>query len=106
MGIMPHRDIDRALKLVLGLDIPFWPQLPQISFYEDMYVQFSQHFPGIVVDAENKKLHLDSARFQGGLADYSEKNGMQFGTIETRFSTPSGEEIQVQRTTFIERMVS
>lgn len=38
------------------------------------------------------------------LADYSEKNGMQFGTIETRFGTPSGEEIQTQRTTFIERM--
>jgi hypothetical protein len=38
------------------------------------------------------------------LADYSEKNGMQFGTIETRFATPYGEEIQVQTTTFIERM--
>ncbi len=38
------------------------------------------------------------------LADYSEKNGMQFGTIETRFTTPYGEEIQVQNTTFIERM--
>ncbi|WP_151448238.1 FAS1-like dehydratase domain-containing protein [Lacisediminimonas profundi] len=37
------------------------------------------------------------------LADYSEKNGMQFGTIETRFVTPMGEEIQVQTTTFIER---
>jgi hypothetical protein len=37
------------------------------------------------------------------LADYSEKNGMQFGTIETRFTTPYGEEIQVQTTTFIER---
>lgn len=38
------------------------------------------------------------------LTDYSEKNGMQFGTIETRFTTPYGEEIQVQNTTFIERM--
>jgi acyl dehydratase len=38
------------------------------------------------------------------LADLSEKNGMQFGTIETRFTTPNGEEIQVQRTTFIERL--
>lgn len=38
------------------------------------------------------------------LADVSEKNGMQFGTIETRFLTPRGEEIQVQRTTFIERL--
>ena len=40
------------------------------------------------------------------LADYSEKNGMQFGTIETRFATPYGEEIQVQTTTFIERMLA
>ena len=40
------------------------------------------------------------------LADYSEKNGMQFGTIETRFCTPHGEEIQLQTTTFIERMAT
>lgn len=40
------------------------------------------------------------------LADYSEKNGMQFGTIETRFTTPNGEEIQLQTTTFIERMAA
>ncbi len=73
MGIMPHRDIDRALKLVLSLDIPFWPQLPHVSFYEDMYVQFSQHFPGIIVDAENKKLNFDSSRFETELTDYSQK---------------------------------
>jgi len=40
------------------------------------------------------------------LADFSEKNGMQFGIIETRFVTPYGEEIQVQTTTFIERMLA
>lgn len=40
------------------------------------------------------------------LADYSEKNGMQFGTIETSFTTPNGESIQVQTTTFIERMAA
>ncbi len=38
------------------------------------------------------------------LAEYTEKNGMQFGTIETRFCTPGGELIQRQKTTFIERM--
>ena len=53
MGIMPHRDIERALKLTLSLDIPFWPQLPHLSFYEDMYAQFSEHFPGIIIDEEN-----------------------------------------------------
>ncbi len=73
MGIMPHKDIEKALKLVLSLDIPFWPQLPHISFYEDMYVQFSQHFPGIMVDAKEQKLHFDSSRFEKELGDYSQK---------------------------------
>jgi len=73
MGIMPHSDMEKALELSLKLDIPFWPQLPNVSYYEDMYVQASQHFPGIVVDAENKKISFDSARFQEELNEYSEK---------------------------------
>lgn len=73
MGIMPHRDIDRALQLTLSLDIPFWPQLPRISYYEDMYAQFSQHFPGIIVDEENKKLLFDSSKFEKELTEYSLK---------------------------------
>jgi len=73
MGILPHKDVDKALELALGLDISFWPQLPNVSFYEDMYVQASQHFPGIVVDTDNKKIHFDSAKFVRELVDYSEK---------------------------------
>lgn len=41
MGIMPHTNVERALELALSLDIPFWPQLPNLSFYEDMYAQTS-----------------------------------------------------------------
>jgi acyl dehydratase len=37
------------------------------------------------------------------MVEHSEKNGMEFGTFETRFSSPEGELIQTQRTTFIER---
>lgn len=37
------------------------------------------------------------------MVDYQEKNGMEIGVFETAFSTPSGELIQTQRTTFIER---
>ena len=73
MGIMPHTDIEKALQLSLSLDIPFWPQLPNVSYYEDMYVQASQYFPGIVADADNKKISFDSSRFQEELNDYSEK---------------------------------
>jgi hypothetical protein len=72
MGIMPHTDIDRALRLSLGLDIPFWPQLPHVNFYEDMYVQASEHFPGIIVDIENQRISFDSVRFEKELAEYSQ----------------------------------
>ncbi|MFC2043807.1 hypothetical protein ACFLT8_01165 [Chloroflexota bacterium] len=73
MGIMPHRNVDRALQLTLSLDIPFWPQLPHISYYEDMYAQFSQHFPGIIVDEKSMKLLFDSSKFEKELAEYSLK---------------------------------
>ena len=45
MAVMPHADAQRALDLALGLDIPFWPQLPHLSYHEDMYVQAAEHFP-------------------------------------------------------------
>jgi hypothetical protein len=70
MGIMPHTDIDRALELSLGLDIPFWPQLPRVSYYEDMYVQASEHFPGITVDLQTQRISLDTARFSEELDAY------------------------------------
>ncbi len=72
MGIMPHRDVDRAMELALSLDIPFWPQLPNLSFYEDMYAQASEHFPGITVDVAASKLLFDTMRFQEELTSYAE----------------------------------
>lgn len=61
MGILPHTDPEAALKLALSLDIPFWPQLPKLSFYEDMYVQVSEHLPGIKLDfnAKDIRFHID-----------------------------------------------
>ncbi|MDO8770921.1 MAG: hypothetical protein Q7K57_19870 [Burkholderiaceae bacterium] len=40
------------------------------------------------------------------MVDHSIKGGMEFGVFETTFSTPAGELIQTQRTTFIERSQS
>ena len=73
MGIMPHTDIERALELALGLDIPFWPQLPKVSLFEDMYVQASEGFPGITVDRATGKITVDTASFAEGLTAYSQK---------------------------------
>ncbi len=52
MAVMPHTDSSQALEAAMSLDIPFWPQLPRLSYYEDMYVQASEHFPGIVLDSD------------------------------------------------------
>lgn len=70
MGIMPHRNVERALELALRLDIPFWPQLPKVSLYEDMYTQTSQNFPGITIDFDNERLRFDTARFQQEVDGY------------------------------------
>ena len=63
MAVMPHRDVDRALEMALSLDIPFWPQLPHVNYYEDMYVQASEHFPGTVVDMEKQTLSFSMDKF-------------------------------------------
>jgi len=60
-GSLPHTDPDAACRLVLDtLDIPTWPQLPQRSFRENMYVQFSECFPGIVLADE--RIYVDRSR--------------------------------------------
>jgi hypothetical protein len=84
MGIMPHKDVDKALELVLGLDIPFWPQLPHVSLYEDMYIQTSQNFPGIEIDFEKGRLVFHTAKFEESLEDYFTK----MEQIETYVLTP------------------
>lgn len=57
-GSLPHTDPVVACQMTSGaLDIPTWPQLPQRSFLENMYVQFSQRFPGVVVNRE--RIYVD-----------------------------------------------
>jgi len=54
VGSMPHTDPKEACALVARFlpEIPAWPQLPQRSFLENMYVQFSEGFPGVVIEGE------------------------------------------------------
>jgi len=63
MGVMPHTDVHGAMEMALSLDVPFWPQLPHVSYYEDMYVQASEHFPGIVLDMEKRTLRFSREKF-------------------------------------------
>lgn len=57
-GSLPHLDPQAACRLMLDhLNIPTWPQLPKRAFVENMYVQFSERFPGVVVDGE--RIYVD-----------------------------------------------
>lgn len=67
MGILPHKEMDRALSVAMGVDIPFWPQLPKMDYFEDMYVQASENFPGIVLEPENRKIYFSTEKFYAEL---------------------------------------
>jgi methionine synthase II (cobalamin-independent) len=62
IGSMPHTDPAAACSLVTGYlkDIPAWPQLPRRSFLENMYVQFSEGFPGVVVQED--RIYIDRSQ--------------------------------------------
>jgi methionine synthase II (cobalamin-independent) len=59
---MPHTDPGEACSLVARYlkDIPAWPQLPRRSFLENMYAQFSEGFPGVVI--QDNSIHVDRAK--------------------------------------------
>jgi hypothetical protein len=62
VGSVPHQDPVVACDLILRQfqAIPTWPQLPKRSYLENMYVQFSERFPGIVV--EDERIYVDRRR--------------------------------------------
>lgn len=55
IGSLPLVDPEEACQLVLRYlpEIPAWPQLPHRSFLENMYAQFSQGFPGLILEEDH-----------------------------------------------------
>ncbi|MAG15095.1 MAG: methionine synthase [Dehalococcoidales bacterium] len=64
VGSMPQTDPLAACTQIVHYlrDIPAWPQLPKKSFQENMYVQYSQGFPGVVVEEDEEKIYIDRNR--------------------------------------------
>jgi len=57
IGSVPFADASASARFVLdvGLDIPFWPQLPKRSFRELMNPQFAEGLPCFRTDADAKR---------------------------------------------------
>jgi len=84
IGSMPHIEAEEACSVVMKYlpTIPAWPQLPMRSPEESMYIQFSQGFPGVVMD--EGKIHIEpSANFEAELKqiyiDCEESNRDKYG---------------------------
>ena len=62
IGSMPHKDPDKACEVVTRYlkDFPAWPQLPNRSFLENMYTQYSQGFPGVALS--DNKIYVDRSK--------------------------------------------
>ena len=71
IGSLPHIDVNKAVSTVLHYqkDMPTWPQLPKRAYVENMYTQYSEGFPGMVV-TENKTYVDRNQDLTGQLAQF------------------------------------
>ncbi len=74
IGSTPLLDPIEASTFVLKYfpDIPFWPQLPKTGFKDNMYAQYSEGFPGLIIDEKNNKMHVDTAKFMENMEGFFE----------------------------------
>ncbi len=63
IGSLPHTDPEEACAATLAYlrEAPAWPQLPRRDFRENMYAQYSEGLPGVVVDAQRRKVYCDAS---------------------------------------------
>lgn len=60
IGSLPHKSVDDACRLVLGtFDIPFWPQLPALSFREFMVPQYAEGMPFVRIDEARQSIWIE-----------------------------------------------
>ncbi len=78
IGSLPHVNAEDACRLILNtFDIPFWPQLPRISFREFMIPQYAEGMPFFRIDTEKQTAWIEKSgsdeleRFYEGWNDRS-----------------------------------
>lgn len=74
VGSVPHTDVRTALDLILRStpDIPAWPQMPRRSFLENMYVQFSEGLPGVVIEMDAERIYVRNEVSPEALGEFME----------------------------------
>lgn len=75
VGSLPHRDPDLACELILRYceRVPAWPQLPNLGFRQNMYVQYSYDFPGVVIVEEEEQLYVKRELVEDAAEEFLQK---------------------------------
>ncbi|MDP3013802.1 MAG: hypothetical protein Q8M92_06125 [Candidatus Subteraquimicrobiales bacterium] len=63
IGSLPHIDANQACRIVFEnlKEIPAWPQLPKRTYFENMYVQYTEGMPCLVLDLKKERLYFNTA---------------------------------------------
>lgn len=57
---MPFLDPEEACRLIFGsCDLPFWPQLPKVSFREFMVPQYAEGMPFLRIDPDKQSIWIE-----------------------------------------------
>ncbi|MFN3466149.1 MAG: hypothetical protein ACK4WF_00410 [Candidatus Brocadiales bacterium] len=103
IGSLPHTNVEEACNLISRTlpELPCWPQLPKISFVEEMCVQYAEGMPFFRLQPEQKRFYLETCEegevleflydryqkknFSG--TDISDKYAAGLHAMKHRFST-------------------
>lgn len=63
IGSLPHKNPSEACDVILKTipEMPFWPQLPNTNFREEMEIQYSEGLPCVVLDEEKERMYFDTS---------------------------------------------
>lgn len=91
IGSLPYLEAEVAVEKSLNcVTIPCWPQLPKRSFKEHMCPQYSEGFPGIIVDEVSQKIFVDEDNLYQELEmfyqNYLDKN-VDYFAISEQYAT-------------------
>ena len=81
IGSFPHQSASGIAELAAKslTEFPMWVQLPNRSFHESMYVQYSQGLPFVNIDMDEKKIFFsDPESDPEQLMDFIERSESMF----------------------------
>lgn len=91
IGSLPYTAKDFACRKILQYfpQLPYWPQLPKISFRENMCVQYSEGLPGIIVNEKEEKVYLEENEFNRELETFYQNyltRNLDYFTISEKYA--------------------